>query len=265
MKSHRLTLLISSVLALLLVFTLSSCKIKEYPNPTKEYYVNDFAHAFHPITKKAIVLEGEGLYADTKDIEGIGGVQIVFATFIIENLDDIANYDRTDIFRQWKIGKNDMGILVLMFFTEGEEDGINYVYLEETQIEVGDNMESFFSGGLQGQMLDKTIYSDDYDDLDSKVAYLLYELLTFVYEDIYSEYYSSFTYDMEYFQDSMENYIPESSDTGLFFWLLYLFSGTNWVWFVLGTFGFMFIFKGVIFRNRGGGGSSSGYGIFRRR
>ena len=255
-------------LLLIIVFSIllfiSGCSKKEYPNPTDEFYVNDFAQAFHPVTKNAITIEGESLYADTKHIETIGGVQIVFATFTIENLDDIAKYNRTDIFRQWKIGKNDMGVLILMFFSEGED---NYIYLEETQIEVGYRMEQYLTAGKQGRLLDNTIYNNTYDNLDMRVAHLLYELLTIVYEEIYGEYYDSFTYDMEDFRDALTNYVPEEDniDIGLWAWLILFFTGTDGLWFLIVPLGILFVFGGIKFKNHGGGGSSGGFGIFRRR
>jgi uncharacterized protein len=122
---------IAIIVLLIALFELSACNndSREYPKPSREFYVNDYANAFHPLTKDLIVIGGEDLYEDTKDIEVIGGTQIVFASFLVESVDDITRYNKTDIFREWKIGKNDMGILVLFYFTEGVEDGIEYIYI----------------------------------------------------------------------------------------------------------------------------------------
>jgi uncharacterized protein len=247
------------------MMVLSGCHKNKYPDPTDEFYVNDFAYALHPYTQKAIVNEGERLFEETKDIEEIGGLQMVFATFVVETTDDIASYDATEIFRQWEIGKNDMGVLVLMFFTEGIEDGISYLYLEETRLEVGYRMEQYLPAGIQGELLDSTIYGNQYDDLDMKVAHLLYELMKLSYEQVYSAYYDSFTYDLETFKESMDEYVYVEEDTGWLGMLLYWFSGRSSSWFLWVLIGFVVLGGGLKLRkNRGGGGSSGGYGIFRR-
>lgn len=270
MRYHKSIFLNKIIIIFVIFITLlfaSACTKKYYPNATNEFYVNDFAYAYHPATSEVIVLEGERLYEETKDIETIGGAQIVFATFIVENIEEVANYNRTDIFRQWEIGKNDMGILVLMFFSESEKDGIEYIYLEETQIEVGYRMEQYFTAVKQGQLLDDTIYSDTYEDLDMKIAYLYYEMISLVYEEVYVDNYGSFTYDMEDFKYRMDNYIPSNDNVniGLIAWILLLFAGTN-KWYIIIPAAFLLFGGGLRFRrNRGGGGSSGGYGIFRRR
>lgn len=245
----------------------SGCTKNEYPDPTNEFYVNDYARAFHPITRSEIVFEGERLYEETKDIEVIGGAQIVFATFIVDDVNEVSEYNRTDILRQWGIGKNDMGILVLMFFSESVRDGIEYIYLEETQIEVGFRMEQYLPAAKLGQILDNTIYSDTYSDLDMKVGYLFYELIKVVYEEVYVEYYSLFSYDMDDFEYALDNYVPidDTPDLTLIAWILILLTGPD-NWYVIVPVIFILIGGGIgIRRNRGGGGSSGGYGIFRRR
>jgi uncharacterized protein len=259
-------------LCLLVLFIVSGCNNKKYPNPTDEFYVNDFAYAYHPYLRDMVVYEGERLYKDTRDIKTIGGAQIVFATFTIENINDIANYNLTDLFRQWRIGKNDMGILVVMFYTESVENDITYVTLEQTQIEVGYRMEQYFTAGKQGALLDKTIYSESNYDLDYATAYLYYEIITLVY-DIYDV---TFTYNMDDFMYDLESYvyIPSSNNGILDFlpisYFIYIFSPYSTIWekifiIILGLFflgGGGFIIKS---RNKGGGGSSGGYGIFRRK
>ena len=104
-----LIMMISSLLLILF-----GCKKDEYPRPTNQYYVNDYANILYQATRSSITREGERLYRVTQD-ENDGGAQLVVATFVVENLSEIANYNKTDIYRQWKIGDNDMGVLVLLF------------------------------------------------------------------------------------------------------------------------------------------------------
>jgi hypothetical protein len=183
----------------------------------------------------------------------------------VDTTDEIAFYDPTEIFREWEIGKNDMGVFVLMFFTESIEHETTYLYLEETRLEVGYRMEQYLPAGLQGGLLDTTIYNNDNDELDVKVARLLYELMRLAYEQVYSEYYESFTYDLDTFQESMDEYVQTDEDIGWVGGILYWFSGHSFGWLLWILLGFAVFGGGLRLRkNRGGGGSSGGYGIFRR-
>ena len=255
------------VVLIICLIIIGGCTNNKYPNPTDEFYVNDYAAAFHPAVREQITLEGVRLYDETKDIDVIGGTQIVFASFVVEDVNEVSEYNRTDIYRQWEIGKNDMGILVIMFFSESIRDGVEYIYLEETQIEVGYRMEQYLSAATLGQLLDNTIYSNTYTDLNMKVGFLFYELLKIVYEDVYADYYSSYTYDMDNLKYAIDNYIPAevNSDFFLIVWFALLFADSN-SWYILIPATFIIFGGGFWFRkNRGGGGRSGGYGIFRRR
>jgi hypothetical protein len=51
------------------MISLYGCRKDKYPDPTDDFYVNDFAYALHPYTQECIVSEGERLYEETKDIQ----------------------------------------------------------------------------------------------------------------------------------------------------------------------------------------------------
>lgn len=253
-----------------LLLILFGCTKNEYPRPTNQYYINDYANILYQATRSSITREGERLYDVSQD-EDDGGAQLVVATFVVENLTEIANYDKTEIFRQWEIGKNDMGLLVLLFFTEETIDEVEYLVLAETQIEVGYRMEQYLTPGQLGQIVDSTLYAEEWEDeLDMGVMNMVYELLSAIYIECYG--YESFNYDMEVYREYLiEN--PDVSDDDSHLplgWLIYLFSpfassGDRWgaiipiILFVLIGGG------GVAVKNKGGGGSSGGMGIFRRR
>ncbi|MDD4184917.1 MAG: TPM domain-containing protein [Candidatus Izemoplasmatales bacterium] len=240
----------------------------EYPRPTNEFYVNDFANVLLPGTRATIVSEGERLYELTED-ETEGGAQIVIATFAVESIADIAKYNKTEIFRQWRIGKNDMGILVLLFFVEETTDDFTYLEFYECQIEPGIRMEQYLTPGIEGRIMDETIMSATWeDDLDMGVANLLYELLSLVYVDAYG--YSAFNYDMEEFEDYLVTYSGDfDEDMVPMNLLMYLLSPYSSFWnkfsailvmVLIGGFG-----GGALIANRGGGGTSGGMGVSRRR
>jgi len=211
MKSLSLNLikkkkLFNLILFVLLLFVLSACQKDEYPRPTNAYYINDFANILYEATRDSIRREGERLYDLSQD-ETDGGSQLVIATFEVETVDDIANYDKTDLYRQWRIGDDDMGVLVILFFVPFVEDEITYLELVETQVEVGYRMEQYLTPSQLGIIIDSTLYSDEDYELDIGVMHMVYELLSAIYIDIYD--YESFDYDLEVF----EQYLIDNQDT----------------------------------------------------
>ncbi|MDY0294653.1 MAG: TPM domain-containing protein [Acholeplasmataceae bacterium] len=263
----RIALLIMISGFLLILF---GCSKNEYPRPTNQYYINDYADILYQATRSSITREGERLYEVTQD-EVDGGAQLVVATFVVENITEVASYDKTEIFRQWEIGKNDMGLLVLLFFTEETIDDIDYLTLVETQIEVGYRMEQYLTPTQLGQIVDNTLLSGQWDDdLDMGVMHMVYELLSAIYIDAYG--YESFNYDMDVYEEYLINN-PDIADDDSHIpltWLLYLLSpfataADRW-----GAILPIIIFAllgggGIFIKNKGGGGSSGGMGIFRRR
>ena len=123
---NKIAKLFNILLLASFLFVLSACQKDEYPRPTDAYYINDFANILYEATRDSIRREGERLYDWTQD-ETDGGSQLVIATFEVETLDEVANYDKTDLYRQWRIGDDDMGILVILFFVPFVEDEIDYL------------------------------------------------------------------------------------------------------------------------------------------
>ncbi len=253
-----------------LALILFGCQKDKYPNPTNQYYINDYANILYQATRSSITREGERLYALTEN-EVDGGAQLVVATFVVDNVSDIASYDKTAIFRQWEIGKNDMGLLVIMFFTEETVDEIDYLVLAETQIEVGYRMEQYLTPTQLGLIVDSTLYDETSDEeLDVLVMQMVYELLSAIYIDAYG--YLSFDYDMEVYKEYLAKHpdVSEDSSHVPLSFLVYLFSpfstSTDRWSAIIGVLIFLFIGGGgVVLKNKGGGGSSGGMGIFRRR
>lgn len=254
-----------------LVLTLSACKDQEeYPRPSNAFYINDYAMILDVATRDSIRREGERLYEISQD-ETDGGSQIVIATFEVESEADIANYDITEIYRHWGIGDDDMGLLILMFFESYEEDDIEYLrLLEPIQVEIGYRMEQYLSPSQLGQILDNTIYTDTYMDLDMATMHMFYEFLSAIYIDVYG--YESFNYDMEVYQEYLNSNpdveIDDSIPMSMIFYLLSPF--TSWsekLSILLPYLIFVMLGGGGLFvaKNVGGGGSSGGIGIRRKR
>lgn len=243
-------------LFLLFILFLFGCSSDTYPSPTNEYYVNDFAEVLTPATKHIIVKEGENLYSQTENIETIGGAQIVFATFQVETIDDIAAYDKTDLFRQWKIGKNDMGILVVMFFLKDSPDT-----LKQVQIETGYRMEQYLTPSESGAILDYTIMAEE--SLQMGTCYLLNELLNVVWGEAYGD--DPIVFDHQQYQDYFDSYVEDNGFWSYFGWfsIIYVFiSGIPWWAKILSIAGIVLLggVTGGVIKNVGGGGSSGGMG-----
>jgi len=271
MKSLSLNLikkikLLNFILFASLLFVLSACQKDEYPRPTNAYYINDFANILYEATRDSIQHEGEFLYDWSQD-KTDGGTQLVIATFEVETADDIANYDITELYRQWRIGDNDMGVLVVMFFVPFVEDEITYLELvNPPQIVVGYRMEQYITPTQLGLIVDSTIYSDEDYELDIAVMYMVYELLSAIYLDVYDE---SFPYDLEAFEEYLINNPDTSSSDaipmGLIIYLLSPYA--TWGERISTALPFLifFVLGGGLIKNVGGGGSSGGMGLFRRR
>jgi hypothetical protein len=264
--NKRILLIITMGLISIVLF---GCQRDEYPRPTRNYYINDYANILDEATRNSITREGERLYK-LSDSKVDGGAQLVVATFEVENESDVANYDKTEIYRQWEIGKNDMGILVILFFIPNTVNDIKYLELIESQIEVGYRMEQYLTPTTLGVIIDNTLYSDEWNYLDMAVMHMVYELLSHIYTDIYE--YESFNYDMDNFQDYLDTYVSVgNSDISPMNVFLYLFSpysrSSDWFTAMITTTIFLFVGGGgtIFLRNKGGGGSSGGMGIFRRR
>jgi len=252
-----------------LVWFFTSNVGREYPRPSSLFYVNDFAGALSEGAADVMLFYGENLYEDTLD-EGEGRSQIVLATFLVEDAMEIADYDRTEIYREWKIGENDMGLLILLFFTESEIDGITYVTLiDKVYYEIGTRMEAYLTTIEVDDAIEETIYK--HDDIDHGSVHLYLELCRLIYEKAYPEVFYPMEYDMDSMAEYIDTYTEDDSslisDFSMNF-LTYVFSPYA-TWGNILAYGglglFLLIASGGIIFNIGGGGSSGGKGGFTRR
>lgn len=276
----RLVLVVGCFVALI-IFGVRSCSSHVYPRPTEAYYVNDYADVLHPATSELIVNESEALYENTKNIEDIGGTQIVFATFEVDSDEAIAQYDKNSLFREWEIGKNDMGVLVILFFTSQTVDDIKQYDLRQMQIEVGYTMEQFLTPTELNQIYLNTLdayfppdtlgYSYDWD-LALGVASMMNELLNVAYGEIYNQpenVIPQSEFDPWFTNDYLENYTysGDINTTDQISLLTYFLSFGAWTadktlfW----AFAALTLLAGGFGMVKSGGGSSGGGGLFKRR
>ncbi len=106
------------------------------PSATSDFYVNDFAGVFSSEEKKELINNAVAL-AEEHD-----GIQVVITT--IKSLDgnSIENYT-LNMYNQYEIGKDDMGILILLV----TED-------RQIRVEVGNAMEAYITDSKAGRFMD---------------------------------------------------------------------------------------------------------------
>lgn len=236
---------------------------KGYPNPSREYYINDFADVLLPGTRDIILSESERLYADTKDTD-LGGAQVVVATLLFETNEEAEALDRTELFRKWKIGENDMGLLILLKYIKVNNEKEFY----SAEIEIGYRMEQYVTAARAGYILDNCLFNPQWEgSVDLGLGETYFEFLSTIYTSAYG--YDSFNYDMDDYIDYIYNtdfasqaQIPMSAFAFIFSPLMPLWAkivGGIILFLIFGVFGG----AGIIGRRRGGGGSSGGYGVRR--
>lgn len=176
------------VLIILSTFVLSAFAVS-IPEPTSDFFVNDFAGVISQSDREAMQTKGEELYKKCK-------AQVVVAT--IESLEgsDIDDYSLS-MARSWKIGDKDEnnGILLLLAVEE-----------RKVRIEVGYGLEGAIPDSKAGRILDT--YGIDYfkaNDFSSGLAAVYDSLINEVSieygleadEDYSGAYYDNNTYYLE--------------------------------------------------------------------
>lgn len=240
----------------------------DYPRPTPAFYMNDFAGVFLQGTRDTVTVEGEYLYEFSQDLDD-GGAQVVIATFEVDTLSDIEDYDKTELYRAWKIGDDDMGVLIILYFMY--DDTLADHELVGTDIEVGYRMEPYLTPTRLGLIVDGSLYNDEYNWLiDVAVAKLHNDILNEIYVDAYDD--VAIDFDPDDYFDFLMDYDPieyDDSTNAMSTWV-YLLSPytTGWTKFSIALpYLFLALFGGTSFLigNTGGGGSSGGMGLRRRR
>lgn len=124
---------------LLIVVQLSTVTFAktDIPSATSDFYVNDFAGVFSE-AEKEVLMENAVTLSDQYD-----GTQVVVTT--IESLggDSIENY-ALEMYNQYGIGKDDMGLLVLL--STGDR---------QIRVEVGKAMEAYINDSKAGRFMDQ--------------------------------------------------------------------------------------------------------------
>ena len=110
------------------------------PNATSDFYVNDFAKVFSA-DEKSQLMDNAVKLSNEHD-----GIQVVVTTVKTLDGDSIENY-ALQMYNQYKIGKKDMGILILLATKD-----------RQIRVEIGRAMETYVTDSKAGRFIDKYAY-----------------------------------------------------------------------------------------------------------
>jgi len=250
-------------------FLLGSCSNETLFARSNAFYINDQAEALLSSTKYLIYHYSSELYEkDSRNeqykTQKIDGAQIVVATHIGEP----SSINTTEIFNNWGIGENDMGLLLMLHFAPNPQDKYSPTYIGMTR-EIGKKLSGYLSMFRLEEIFINTWENPMFDtvhikDHDYKLAFFYIAIL----EEIYTKIYTHVDFDSEALMDSYDrnqynlytDLIPQGYRNEVFFdwwvWLLIALGGLS----LLGSGGFwmMFVSSGKSFKS-GGGGKSGGY------
>lgn len=165
MKQLRLT----AVFLIILIFGAMSFGIVsaqapdiKIPNPTAEFYSNDFVDILNESTETDIVGLGESTFKSTE------GGQVVFVS--IETLDNntIEEYSNA-LFNEWKIGTKDKGVLFILSMQE-----------RESRIEVGYGYEGVLTDIQSNKLLIKFAELNNEQGIDAAVKTIYSDICSIV-------------------------------------------------------------------------------------
>ncbi len=245
-----LFLKLTFLLILLGLFSVSIASKNKYTyfGPTKDFYVYDEINALLTATKYRIYLNSKELYEESLKADWIEtdkrGAQVVFIALYEDDLTDT-----TVLFNEWGIGKNDMGLLVTLYYDKEEVP-----FLKSVSYEAGIKMMSLLTAYDFSLLYSQ--YLEPYKD-EIGIMQLYFEVLNYIYVNIY--HYDSFSYDLDSYVEQMYDYykLPSSQKES--------FNLPLWakivIFIVFPSFGVGMFF--TVKKIRGGGGRSVGY-KFRR-
>ena len=154
------------------VFQLSTVAFAKtnIPSATSDFYVNDFANVFST-DEKVRLIDNAVTLSDEHD-----GIQVVITTVESLDGDTIENY-ALEMYNLYEIGKNDMGLLILL--STGDR---------QIRIEVGKAMEAYINDSKAGRYIDKyAIPSLKENKFDEGLINLQEALISQIVTDIENE------------------------------------------------------------------------------
>ena len=137
MNMNKLFKLLSLICSLSLVLCFTAAAKPNYPTPTNEFFVNDFANVLTESDETEIFSKAENLYNACK-------AQVVVVTVNSLDGEEIEDYS-IGLAREWGIGDKDKDSGILLLLSVGDR---------EVRIEVGSGLEGALPDSKTGRILD---------------------------------------------------------------------------------------------------------------
>ena len=130
-------MLLSMLVSIFIFSTMVFAAESDIPDATSQFYVNDFANIINDNVEKEMQDRAVALAEDSD------GIQVVVTTVQTIGDADPVEYT-TDMYNQYGIGKNNMGVLIMLS-----------VETRDIQIRIGDNMTKYLSDRKCGEIRDE--------------------------------------------------------------------------------------------------------------
>ncbi len=185
------------ILSLLFLFYLTPhIEAKKYStlNPSSAFYVHDDNYALLTATQYQIFYSSTNLYENSLTVSDkkIQGAQVVVVT-----LDENSLINTTTLFNEWEIGKNNMGLLLVLYYDFSDE----VPQLTSISFEAGTQMLNYITA-FDFRLLYDEFVEPFMDEIS--IMQLYYEILSHLYTHVYPEF--SFSYDLDGYIDIMYDY-----------------------------------------------------------
>ena len=187
---------------LLLSFFLFGCESTPSVFPTKHYYINDYADVLEDATILNIDGEGHRLFNSTNNIMHHGTVLIV-NTILDDGETNLDAYDVDHLMNHWSIDNEGMGVIINVYFRYTG----NTLELYKSEYAISPLFEIYMNQQQMNFIINRTLYHSNWEDtdkIDLPIMHMYYELLEFIYVNIYD--YVNFTYDMNVFEVYLNSY-----------------------------------------------------------
>lgn len=165
MKRFRLSAVFLIILIIgTMSFGLVSAQAPEIkvPNPTAEFYCNDFANIINENTENDMVGLGESTFKATE------GGQVVFVSIDTLDNNSIEEYSNA-LFNKWKIGTKDKGVLFILSMQE-----------RESRIEVGYGYEGVLTDIQSNKLLVKFAELNKEQGIDAAIKTIYSDICSIV-------------------------------------------------------------------------------------
>lgn len=250
-----------------LLLFLTSCTKTPYPR-SKAFYINDQAGALLSSTEYYIynysrLLAESDSQTSTAKSANINGTQVVVAT----HMGEPESLNTTMLFNEWGIGENDMGLLLMLYFTPNPDDEYIPIYGGMTR-EIGAKLSAYISMFRLEEIFINTWENPRFAsvhraDYDYKLMYFYVNVLEEIYREVYNTTFNSErildNYEVDQYETFYNNIPRGNANPYVIKWWFYVLIAGGIV-LLTATGGLSYLLVSASSPGyRGGGGRSKGY------